>query len=450
MSIPIVLTTSSRMVMDVADYVMITWLNDPASQAAMLPAQLIMWCYLVIGMGTISLTSTFASQCLGQRKYTECSAYGWQVLYLSAGFAAVALALWPMVPRLIEWIGHEPAVRRQEWAYAGIAVLTVAPTVAARGLDGFFTGIHRPWVATWSMIEANVVNVVVSWVLIFGKLGFEPMGIAGAAWGTMTAVCYRTLRLSLTMVTPAMSRQFNTRRTWRPSWRRMKDILRVGGPTGLQWLSDVTVWAVFITVLVGRLFGTDHQIATNNAWQYLKVSFMPTVGVGMALTALVGKSIGRGDPRRAIRETRVVAGLTLAYMGALSIVYFVWGRELVGFLTHDNASREAIIRIGGSVMICAAIFQIFDALGITYMSALRGAGDTFWPSFVSIVSHWVVVIGGGFLVAGCFPQYGSIGPWGAASALIVLIGVYLWWRWHSRAWMKLNIFSRSSSAKTVT
>ena len=72
--------------------------------------------------------------------------------------------------------------------YLRIAMFTVAPTIAADGLGWFFVGVHRPWVTAWTAIEANFVNVAVAYVLIFGKLGFAPMGIAGAAAGTLSAV----------------------------------------------------------------------------------------------------------------------------------------------------------------------------------------------------------------------------------------------------------------------
>ena len=288
----------------------------------------------------------------------------------------------------------------------------------------------------WSAIEANVVNVVVSFVLIFGHLGFEPMGIAGAAWGTLVAVCYRLVRLTVTMLGPRAAKMFATRETWRPSWSCMKGLIRIGLPCGLQWICEVVVWAIFVNVLVGTKFGTVHLIATNIAWQFMRLAFLPTMGVGQALTALVGKSIGAGLPNRALREARIATLLTITYMGVLSIVYWFFGPELIG-LFSDNPE---VIDLGAKVMKCAAVFQLFDAIGISYNSALRGAGDTFIPSLFFIVSNWVIIVGCGWIVATRFPELGSIGPWLAASGLIVITGVFLWWRWHSKAWMKLSLF----------
>jgi MATE family multidrug resistance protein len=133
----------------------------------------------------------------------------------------------------------------------------------------------------------------------------------------------------------------------------------------------------------------------------------------------------------------MVAFITLIYMGALSVVYVLLGKELIGLFTAD----EKVISIGKYVMICTAAFQLFDAFGITYGSALRGAGDTFVPSVFFIISHWVIVVGGGWWIATAFPQWGSIGPWIAGATLIAVTSMFLWWRWHGRAWMKIDLFA---------
>ena len=435
MAIPMVITMSSRAVMDVVDYTMVTWLRVDEAQAAILPAQIVMWSYIILGLGIASMVNTFASQALGRKDFRQSSAYAWQIIYIAAVFGIIGLIARPWLPALIALFGHDPAVQSLELAYTNVALLTVAPTIIAYGFGWFFVGIHRPWVTMWSAIEANAVNVVVSYVLIFGHFGIEPMGIAGAAWGTLVAVSYRAIRLMVTLLTPAMERLYGSRSSWRPSWRCMRDLVRVGLPFGLQMLCEVIVWAIFVNVLIGSMFSTAHLIATNTAWQYMRIAFLPTYGIGQALTALVGKSIGAGNPQRAIRESRVVVLIILAYMGTLSLIYGLFGATLVGWFNSD----PEVMAIGRQVMICAAFFLLFDALGITYSAALRGAGETLIPSMFSIVSHWVIIVGAGWYVAVKFAHVGSLGPWLAASGLITLNGLFLWWRWHCRAWMKIKL-----------
>lgn len=436
MAVPVVITTSSRALMDIADYIMITNLHLTEAQAAILPGQMVVWCYIVLGLGIVSLVNTFASQSLGRGRLHDCTAYAWQGLYISAVAGLIGIAARPGLPFLVRSIGHEPAVQELEIAYANAAIFTVGPTLAASALGWFFIGIHRPWVTTWSVIEANVVNVVVSMVLIFGLLGCEPMGIAGAAWGTFAGVAYRTVRLALTMMAPSVNRRFGTRSTWRPHRIKITSLVRAGLPCGMHWLTEVLAWTTFVNVIIGRTFGTPHLVATNTAWQFLRVAFLPSIGVGNALTAIVGKSIGAGDNQRAIRETRIAAVITLGYMSTIGLCYAVFRHELIA-LFNDAPN---VVHIGGNIMICAAVFQLFDALGITYNSALRGAGDTWIPSMVFIVGSWIIIVGGGWAAAWMYPDWGSLGPWIAASTFIVVTGVFLWYRWHGRSWMRIRLF----------
>ena len=124
-------------------------------------------------------------------------------------------------------------------------------------------------------------------------------------------------------------------------------------------------------------------------------------------------------------------------MGSLALLYGLAGSQLIGLFNAD----PQIMRIGAGVMICAAAFQLFDAFGITYMSALRGAGDTFVPAVFFVVSQWVLIVGGGWWIATTFPKLGSIGPWIAASTLIAVTAAFLWWRWVTGAWEKMDLFA---------
>ncbi len=442
MIIPVVITTSSRALMDVADYVMVTMLGIEAAAAAILPSQMLTWSYLCVGMGVASIVTTFASQAMGRGDNARCGSCAWQMLYLSAIFGAIGVALIPLLRWGIAAIGHAPEVQAMEFAYARVALFSAAPTIASNGLGHFFIGVHKPWITMWSALEANLVNIVISAALMFGFFGIEPMGIEGAAWGTFAANVYRTLRLLVSALGPQIDAVFHTRSGWRPSLREMLALLRVGLPCGLQWLSEVTVWTIFVTVLVGTKFGTVALIATNASWQYMRIAFMPALGVGMALSSLVGKAIGAGDPDLAVRHTRSAVLLTLVYMGGLSVLYLAAGGPLIG-LFSDN---EEVIRIGARVMICAGIFQLFDALGINYTFALRGAGDTFWPSIFFVASTWSIIIGGGYAMTWFFPGLGSIGPWIASSTLIIVTALFLWWRWRGGAWRRINLLGPPSEA----
>ncbi len=108
-----------------------------------------------------------------------------------------------------------------------------------------------------------------------------------------------------------------------------------------------------------------------------------------------------------------------------------------GELEPEQARR--IIAIGGRLMIFAAIFQTFDAFGITYSGALRGAGDTVWPGLVAMVYSWVFIVAGGWSIAVLWPELESVGPWIAAAFYLLVYGATMWWRFESGRWRKIRL-----------
>ncbi len=444
MSIPIVITTCSRLVMDLADFTMITTLGN-AAQGAIMPAQLVMWTFIVLGMGTTSIVNTFVAQSLGRGRPKETSAYAWQGIYMSLGYGTACLGLYAFLPHAIRWTGHSPQIAELELIYCNVMVLSIGPSIAGEALAGFFNGIQKPKVTMWTAIEANLLNVGLSLALMYGVGPIPAMGIAGVAWGTVAGVSYRFVRLLLAFLSSENHARFSTRTTWKFDGEKVQSIIRVGFPQGLQWLSDVVVWMLFINFLVGRMFDDAHLIASNVAWQFMRIAFMPAIGVGIALSSLVGKAVGQGDPKMAMRFARWAVMILLGYLGVLSLFYLFYRVELIELFNTD----PKIVRIASNIMICAVIFQVSDALGITYNAALRGAGDTFWPAMLFVVSHWVIVIGGGWTIATLKPDWGSIGPWSAATFLLIFLSVALWWRWSSGAWQKINIFSGEDEPKVT-
>jgi len=101
--------------------------------------------------------------------------------------------------------------------------------------------------------------------------------------------------------------------------------------------------------------------------------------------------------------------------------------------------RAHIIQIGGRIMIWAACFQWFEAFGSVYTGAMRGAGDTRWPSGATIIYSWLFIVAGGWLLAVYVPQWESIGPWAGAATFIILYGVTMFLRFESGGWRKIKL-----------
>ncbi|MFQ5425253.1 MAG: MATE family efflux transporter [Phycisphaerae bacterium] len=431
---PIIATMVSRMAMSTVDFVMVSRLGTEAT-AAVSPATLFVFSVLVLGMGLASSIQTFASQALGRGEPGSASAYAWHGVYIAAVFAAVSYPATLLAGPFWAMVGHPPAVQAMEVVYCRTACWCMGFSVVCASLEGFFNGVQRPTVGLLAILVSLGFNVCANYCLIFGKFGFPAMGIRGAAIATVIAWGVRAAILSMVFLSAEFRTRYRTGESWRFDGAKLAGLVRIGGPTAVQWVLDIGSWFVFLTLLMGA-FGTATMAASNIALQYMHFSFMPAIGVGIALTSLVGHAIGEGRPDRAFARARACMWLTGGYMGAIGLVFWLAGGALMGVLSAD----AEVIRIGTGVLVWAAVFQVFDALGITYSTALRGAGDTRWPAIAVVLHCWVVFIFGGYLVSRMAPGLGYHGPWMMCTLYIILLGLVLRWRFVGGAWRAIDLF----------
>lgn len=402
-------------------------------------------------IGTLTVVNTYVSQNLGAGRYRRCGQYAWAGLLLAVAFAILVLPLALFSRSLFGLLGHEEVVL--ESMYFRYMILSVLVTSPTKVLEQFFYGIHRPGIVLVISLLCNGCNVVANYALIFGKWGCPALGLEGAAIATLSCWVLQFAVLLVVFLAPAMHRRYGTWFVATASRRQCKEILKIGYPAGVQFVNDILPWTIFMTVLVGK-FGIAHRAAGVVVMRYVSISFMPVVGIGIATTALVGRYIGAGRRDLARRRAHAALAAGMVYMGLCGLVFWIFRYPMVSLyikvMPSENLSpaqaqalASEILHIGSRFMLLAAVFQLFDAVGIVYNGALRGAGDTFWPMIVATVLSWTIIIVGGTLATVLLPGLSSVGPWAVASLYVVVLGIAFAWRFESRLWHKINLFRRS-------
>jgi MATE family multidrug resistance protein len=313
--------------------------------------------------------------------------------------------------------------------------------------------MHMPKVVTVSTILANIVNVVANYILIFGEEGIPglvqgipgtpALGLKGAAIATMIGMFMEMIIPLAIFLGPKFNSRYATRAAWKPRIETMKSVFRLGWPGAIQWGNEIVCWALFMTVFVGR-YGTNAMAAGWIALGYLHLSFMPAVGINVAINSIVGKYIGAGKPDIAISRARVGVGIALVYMTFCALIFIIFRTELMEWFVNGTSytlnEQEEIVRLGANMLILVALFQTVDALGIIYTGALRGAGDTVWPGVITAIFSWVFIVGGGWVAITYFPETGSIGPWIAAASYVIIIGITMTIRFERGGWRSIDLF----------
>jgi MATE family multidrug resistance protein len=242
-------------------------------------------------------------------------------------------------------------------------------------------------------------------------------------------------------LSPKYERLYATARAWRPRWGAMRDLLRLGWPGALMFGNEMVCWAIFMVAQVGH-FGTLHSTAGWIAHQWMSMSFMPTYGISIAISAMVGKAIGAGKPDEAAARAWLGLKVAVVYMSLCGLVFVVFRRGLVGMFIDAQATaadREVLLRLGSRFLIATAAFQFFDGVAMSLSGALRGAGDTRWPGVATILLSWTVIVGGGWAMVYLAPGLESVGPWMAAALYIILLSGAIFARFLGGKWRGMKV-----------
>lgn len=463
---PTILTMTSYTIMQFVDALMVSVVG-PTELMAQGNGGIFAFLPISFAAGLLSVVNTYVSQNLGAGTPERGPRYAWGALWMAAG---VWLALIPYglsLDFVFSKMRHDPAIVPMETEYALILVFGSALTMSSRGLSHFFYGLHRPRIVFVATVIGNVTNVIANWILIFGHFGAPRLELAGAAYGTVIGTAVELAIPLAVFLGPKMNAEFQTRRQWRPRSQVIRDLIGIGWPKSLQFGNEMICWAIFMAGIVGK-FGTEHMTAGWIALRYMHLSFMPAVGISVAVTAVVGKYIGAGQLDVANQRAWLGMRLAVGYMGSCALVFVLFRYQLVdvflsmqglmqapGRATVTESAKTmavdlALIReYGARLLICAAVFQVFDAVAITLSGALSGAGDTVWPGVATIIASWTCIIGLGYAMATYFPQLQSLGPWIGAAACIISLGIAFFIRWQSGRWRSIDLLRRGDAVPAI-
>jgi len=440
LAVPTVMNTVSVTVMQFVDAWMVSTVS-PEALSAQFIGGISAFSLISFFFGVLSCVSTYASQNLGAGRPRRAAVYGWHGLWVAWGAAGLLALLIPAAPYLLGLFGHAPHVRYLETRYFQIMLSGVGFTMSARALGSWFIGVHRPHVNVVAGVVANGVNVLANWVLIYGKFGLPAYGLIGAGIGTVIGFFVEAVILGTIFLLGSTGREFAVRKALCFRWEAIRDLFRIGAPTGAMFVGEILMWAIFMGRIVGG-FGTAALAAAAILNRYWHLCFMPALGVGAAATAIVGRYCGAGRPRLAWRRAHAAFILVEMYMVTMGLVIWFGRDTLVGFFNETGDPEVQSIATHAALFI--VLCQAFDAMSVTFSGSLRGAGDTLWPGVVQIIVAYGLGLGGSALVAHLKPEWGSLGPWAVVSAYVTVVGCVMWGRFLSGRWRGMRLLDVSA------
>jgi MATE family multidrug resistance protein len=318
------------------------------------------------------------------------------------------LLFWNMSP-LFLLFGQPPSVVILAKAYLhALAWGILANNIGLACLE-LIVGIGHARIILLFSIVTVLLNIVFSWLLIFGKYGFPALGIAGAGWGMTISYWGTTLLLVLFILLKKEYRPYfkNIFTFTKPYF--LLELLRIGLPIGLMYCIEVGFF--FAIALVMGLFSSDLQAANQIALQYMGLIMSMMFSIAQAVTVRMGHLLGAKEQQAAKRVCGIGVSFALLISGLMALIYVFFPDLLISidFDMHDPANHTLISYVKKFFLV-SAVFQFFEATRIILFGALRGLKDTRFTLLTSFISFWCLAFPLGYLFS-TYLTMGGTGMW---------------------------------------
>jgi MATE family multidrug resistance protein len=344
---------------------------------------------------------------------------------MKSGFALSALLL-PVIT-LISWslvwlmphMGQPEEVARLAIPYYLTLVVSIIPFLFFALLKQIGEGLGNTLMAMVATILSNLLNVVLNYILIFGKMGFPKLGLLGAGYATLISrIAMPLLLYAGFMHLRSIRHYFVLMRTVQASSNQIRKIFSVGLPISGQLVLEVSAFTLSAVMMgwLGDVPLASHQVAMGLA----SFTFMVANGVAMATTIRVSFQLGTRNFESMERVSFSAMHLVLTYMGLCGLGFLIFRHQLPYIFTND----ARVIHMSASLLVIAALFQLFDGLQVVCLGILRGFADVRAPMAIAGFSYLVVGLSVSYFCAFTL-KMGAEGIWYGFLAGLVVAGILL-------------------------
>ncbi len=386
---PLVVAQLAQNLFYTTDVIMMGWLG-PQFLAAGALASAFMMPVLLLGIGIVGAVAPLVAQARGARDIKAVRRVVRQGFWVSLVLSVALIPVLYQIKPIFGLLGQDPETALLAETYIQIAAWAVVPQLLIIVLRSLLSAFD----ATRAILLVTVVGVVISaasnYLLIFGNFGFPRLELRGAAISTVAINWLMFGLLLLYVLRHQRFRRFHILlRLLKPDWPRFREIFVVGVPIGMTILAEVSMFSA-AALLMGRL-GTDEVAAHAVALQCASTAFMVPLGIGMATTVRVGIAYGRNDPRGVGRAGWIGLVVGTGFMVLTALLFLTNGEFFVQlFLDPAQAGNANALRLAGTFLIIAGVFQVVDGAQVVAAHALRGLSDTAVPMLIALAGYWAV------------------------------------------------------------
>jgi len=356
----------------------LAWLNL-ANQSIIMTA-------MVTGLGLLSGIIIYTANAYGAADFRGAGKVWRRSLPFSAGIGLLLVAIcWPAETWLL-MLDQTPENARIGGDIVRILALGLPAHALFVNCTMFLEGIKRGHIGFYLMIGANLVNVVLNYMFIFGEWGAPELGAAGSAWASTGVRCFMAATAILYVWNAASLRKFRVREPHGQPLSKWSDQRQMGYAAGASLAAEVLAFSA-LSIFCGWL-GTIPLASFGVVYQVLGIPLMISIGIGVATSVRVRIALSRSDGRDAQLAGLTGFAMTFAVVGVLAVGIFIFIKPMIGIFTKDINILILLAPIAGVYV----VGMLFDSLQMVASMVLRGYKETWWPTFLQSVAFVFVML----------------------------------------------------------
>ncbi|WP_282086333.1 MATE family efflux transporter [Aquimarina algiphila] len=429
---PVMLGMLGHTFVGLIDNIMVGQLGT-AELAAVSLGNSFMFIAMSLGIGFSTAITPLVAEADGENNFKTGKSAFKHGLFLCTTLG-IALFLLILVAKPLMYFMKQPIeVVELAIPYLDLVAFSLIPLVSFQALKQFSDGLSMTSYPMYATLIANVVNIVLNYLLIFGKFGFPQMGIVGAAVGTLVSRLVMVIFLWILLRGKEKSKAYVTQiKFFVLESKMLNKIIALGFPSALQMFFEVAIFTA--AILLSGILGKNPQAANQIALNLSSMTFMVAMGLSVAAMVRVGNQKGLQQFAELRRIAISIFLLSFLIAIVFALIFIIFNQMLPKIYldvkdVKNLTDNTEVITIAAKLLLIAALFQISDAIQVTVLGALRGLQDVKIPTFITFIAYWVV----GFPISyylGLYTEYKSSGIWIGLLAGLTASAVLLYVRFN--------------------
>ncbi|MCE9556233.1 MAG: MATE family efflux transporter [Planctomycetes bacterium] len=414
-------------------------MHSTESLGAAMAVMGVFWVPMALLQGTANYVMTFVAQYYGAGEKEKIGACVWQSLYISFAGGIAFLSLIFLAPAFFAWVNHPSATRVLEVEYFNSLTWSALPTALVAAVSGFYTGLGRTRLVIGINFVGLVLNAALDYVMIFGKFGFPALGAAGAGYATAIATAGAAMFGLFLLFRREHETVYRIYSDWKPNFRLLKQFLRFGLPSGLQWALEGLAFTVFL-VIMGNLPNGEAVLASSSITvTVMMLSVLPSLGIAQAVMTIVGQKLGEGAPGSAEEATWDGVKIACCYAALMSLTFLLFPDFYLSWFKNEANAKlwTQVTALAPDLLRILAIFTVLDTIYLNLSFALKGAGDTRFVSLVALTVPWPMMVLPAFLLRSV--PHAAQWSWGFVAIYSLAVTGVIFIRFRGGKWKSMSV-----------